>query len=303
MRLSIPLSCCILLFVSTSVADAQHGCCETCDCEPRIKFLDDVCGFFGGWEATSDRDPFEERIETERHDFTQSTKTVGRGVTQLEAGYSFYYKDEDDEIEETHATPEMLLRIGLSDDIEFRIRWNYAWRLIDDAKDADSAQDMIWSIKLGVTDQECWLPESALEIRSSVPTGGIDWTTDRVEVGLDYVYGWKVAEDLTLYGSTGFGTNGLGDFSLLPDEPAADRFIVWSQSVALGAELAERSTLYAEYFGLFSYALEEDFSLNFFNIGVDYYVNNDFVLDLRTGVGLSPDSEDFFGGIGGGYRF
>ena len=31
-----------------------------------------------------------ERIETDRHDFTQSTTTAGRGVFQIESGYSFF---------------------------------------------------------------------------------------------------------------------------------------------------------------------------------------------------------------------
>jgi len=294
LRLSIPVNCCILLFVLTSPADAQQRY------EPRIKFLDDL---FSGRRATSDRDPYEERIETERHDFTQSTKTVGRGVAQLEAGYTYFYKDEYDEIEDSHATPELALRLGLSDDIEFRLRWNYSWRLVDEGNNFDSAEDLHWSFKLGVTDQERWLPESALEIRGTAPTGGSDWTTGRVEFGLDYIYSWELNERLILYGSSGFGTDGLGDFSLLSEDPASEHFIVWSQSVALGVDLTEQTTIYAEYFGLFSHALEDDFSINFFNIGVDYYVTDDFVLDVRVGVGLSPDADDFFSGIGGGYRF
>jgi hypothetical protein len=292
---------CFLLSVFSSAALAQQLCRpECCDCEPRTKFLDDL---FSGLRGPTYRDPYEERIETERHDYTQSTKTVGRGVAQLEAGYSYFYKDEHDEIEHSHATPEMLLRIGLSDDVEFRLRWNHAWRFIDLADNAVGAQDLIWSFKLGVTEQQCWLPESALEIRSTAPTGGSDWTTGRVEFGLDYIYGWELREGLTVYGSSGFGTSGLGDFSLLPEEPASDHFIVWSQSVAIGAEMAERSTVYAEYFGLFSHALEDEFTIGIFNVGVDYYVTDNFVLDARIGVGLTQDSDDFFSGIGGGYRF
>ena len=55
--------------------------------------------------------PWEERIETERHDFTQSAVTVGCGVFQLEGGYSYFYKDAEGEIEGSHTGPEMLLSL------------------------------------------------------------------------------------------------------------------------------------------------------------------------------------------------
>jgi len=300
MQARLILTFTVLIFAMTSTAIAQQECEESCCYKPRIKFLGDL---FNNGCNTSDIDPYTERIETERHDFTQSVKTVGRGVTQIEAGYSYYYKDEHNEIESSHATPEMLLRMGLTENIEFRLRWNYAWRFIDEGANEDSAQDLNWSIKLGISDQESWQPKSALEIRSSAPTGGADWTTGRVEFGLDYIYRWELSEEVALYGSTGFGTDGLGEFSLLPDEQENDRFMVWSQSVALGFELTEKNTLYAEYFGLFSHALEDNFAQNFFNIGIDHYVSDNFVVDIRIGVGLSPDSDDFFSGVGGGYRF
>ena len=298
---TIPATMITLLSVSISITAAQErGCPHGCRHEPRIKFLDDL---FGGLHAASSRDPFQERIETERHDFTQSTRTVGRHVAQVEAGYTYYYNDDDDEIEQSHATPEMLVRVGLSDDIEFRLRWNYTWRFVDEANDADSAQDLNWSFKLAVSDQHCWKPETALQIRGTAPTGGSAWTTGRVEFGLDYIYAWELNERLTLYGSSGMGTNGLGDFSLLPEEPAADHFLIWTQSVAIGAELTERTTVYAEYFGVFSLGLADEFSINVFNMGVDYYVTDDFVLDWRIGMGLTKDADDLFSGIGGGYRF
>lgn len=268
--------------------------------EPRIKFLDDI---FHPFASSAGRDPFEERIETERHDFTQSTTTVGRGVVQVEGGYSYFYKDHDGEVEHAHTTPEMMMRVGLTDDIEFRLRWDYAWRFISDAENADSAEDLRWSFKLGTTDQDGYIPESALEIRFTAPTGGSAWSTERVEFGLDYIYGWEFAEGWELYGSTGFSTSGLDDFGLVPEQPADDHFLVWSQSVAIGVELTQCMTLYTEYYGLFSHALEDEFAMHVFNIGVDYYLTNNLVTDLRMGTGLSEDSDDLFVGIGGGYRF
>lgn len=298
MRLVLIACVCILSLFIIPAARAQQHCSYLG--ESRLKFLDDL---FHPFVTDGEEDPYEERIETERHDFTQSTTTVGRGVVQLEAGYSYFYKDEEDEIEQVHTTPEMLLRVGLTEDIEFRTRWTYNWQFFDADDNLDSAQDMVCSFKLGLTDEECWLPESALEIRSSFPTGGRVFTTTRVEFGLDYIYGWKLNDRLSLAGSTGMSTGGLDDLSLLPDEPASDHFLVLNQSAVLGIETTERTTMYVEWFGLYSQGLTDDFTIDVFNIGVDYYVTDDFVLDIRFGKGLSNDTDDFFSGIGGGYRF
>ena len=269
-------------------------------CGFELKFLDDFGKCLSG---RSQRNPWEERIETERHDFTQSTKTVGRGVIQIESGYSYFYKDEDGEIEGSHTLPETLLRIGLSEDIEFRLRYSYGWTFIQEEEDKEGAQDLIWSFKLGMTEEAGLIPESALELRFTAPTGGSEFSTERVEHGLDYIYGWELTEGMELYGSTGYVTSGLGDFGLLPEEPAEDWFVVFSQSVAFGIELTERMTMYNEFFGLFSDELEEEFSIVVYNIGIDFYLSDDFVVDFRAGKGLTPDSDDFFTGVGGGYRF
>jgi hypothetical protein len=268
--------------------------------EPRLKFLDDL------WcvgRTASRRDPFEERIETERHDFTQSTTTVGRGVAQIEAGYTYFYSDLGEEIEHSHTTPEALVRLGLTDDIELRVHWTYAWSFVDEGENVDSAEDLRWSLKLRATDQDGCIPESAVELRSTAPTGGPAFSTQRVEFGVDYIYGWKIAEGWGVYGSTGFGTQALGDFGLVPEEPASDHFTAWTQSVSVSTELTRRTSLYNEVYGVFSAGLEDDYAETYFNTGLDYYVTNDLVLDLRAGVGLTPDSDDFFGGVGGGYRF
>lgn len=293
---ALVLAALTLLGVERSFAE------EDCDSRPQstLKFWDDL-GRIG--RPCSQRDPYEERIETERHDFTQSTKTVGRGILQIESGYSYFYKDDRNEIEQLHAAPEMLLRLGLSDDIEFRLRFNYGWVEIDEAESQRGSQDLIWSFKLGMTDQRNWVPESALDLRFTTPVGGSVFSTQQVEHGLDYIYEWEIAEGWDLYGSTGYGTRGFGDFGLIPEEPSEDWFIVWSQSVALGTEVTENITMYNEFYGLFSYALEDDFSIVVYNIGFDYYISNDFVVDIRFGKGLTPAADDFFTGIGGGYRF
>ena len=195
--------------------------------------------------------------------------------------------------------------MGLSEDIEFRVRWNYAWQFIDGEDDQIGSEDLRYSLKLQMTRQECCgcLPTSALELHGSAPTGGDSFSTDQAEFGLDCVYEWELSECVTLAGSTGFGTNGLGDFGLIPEEPAEDDFLAMYQSAALGFELNESNTIYTEWYGIFSRGLEDEFVVSVFNVGIDHFVTDDFVLDVRTGLGLTDDSDDFFAGVGGGYRF
>lgn len=262
------------------------------------------CDDFGK-PAKLQRDPYEERIETERHDFTQSAFTVGRHVVQLESGYSYFYKDNLDETESSHTFPEMLLRIGLSEDIEFRARWNYVWQVITDEPDESGSEDLRLSLKWQITrpEETSLLPTSALETRITAPTGGEVYTTEQVEFSLDYIYQWQLTECMTIAGSTGFATNGFGDFGLVPSEPTTDRFDALSQSAVLGLELSEQNTMYIEWFTILSDGLADDYVISVFNVGIDHYMTEHFVIDIRAGVGLTEDSDDFFTGIGGGYRF
>ena len=156
-----------------------------------------------------------------------------------------------------------------------------------------------------MTRQKCYgcIPTSALEIRASAPTGGDDYSTGRIEFSLDFISHWQLTEHITLAGSSGVGTNGFGEFGLVPEDPTRDHYNAFSKSAVLGFELTECNDLYVEWFGIFSYGLEDDYSVSVFNIGLDHYVTNNLVVDFRTGVGLTNDSDDFFAGVGGGYRF
>lgn len=267
---------------------------------PVLEFLDDF-----GKPAERQREPYEERIETERHDFTQSATTVGRHVFQIESGYTYLYKDNGHEIESAHEFPETLLRFGLSEDIEVRLRWSHVWAFIKEDDDRIGAEDLRFGLKLQMTRERCGsrLPTSAIEIRGSAPTASETYSTGNAQFSLDYIYQWELAERVSLAGSTSFGTNGYAVAALLPENAKDDDFMNWAQSVALGLELTEENTMYLEWFGIVSDGLADEYTISIFNLGVDHYFTDNFVADIRFGFGLTNDSEDFFSGIGGGYRF
>jgi hypothetical protein len=61
--------------------------------------------------------------------------------------------------------------------------------------------------------------------------------------------------------------------------------------------------MYTEWYGIFSDGMDDEFVISVFNIGIDHYVTNNFVVDWRAGVGLSDDADDFFMGVSGAWRF
>ena len=254
------------------------------------------------FELESESESERERIETERHDFTQSTTVVGRGTAQVEFGYTFFQSSDETEVEDSHATPELLLRFGITEKFEFRLRYNEVWQFGEENR--AGSEDLHWAFKFRTSDQKNWRPESALELRFTAPTGGVDFSTDEVEFGLDYIYGWKISPRVEIYGSSGFSTNALGEFAFRPEAPADEEFMLYTQSVTIGTELTERVTAYTEFFGLFTDGFEDDEERPvFFNVGLDYYVSDNIVLDIRAGTGLNTDAEDLFFGMGGAFRF
>ena len=258
------------------------------------------------WEPELEEaeDPFEERIETERHDFTQSTKVVGRGVRQFEYGFLFTARKNGDETEQGYAAPELMYRHGLSERSEFRMRFNYTWKFIEDEDDVEGAEDLRLSLKYILTEQCQWRPESALELRTSTPSGADAITTGNWEGGIDYIYGWEFLERYSLTASTGVNTNALGDIAFLdPEADRDDRFLAWTQSFAIGKKVTEKSTAYFEWFGIFTHGREDEASLSFLNVGIDRYLSHNALIDFRIGWGLTEDADDVFAGVGGAFRF
>lgn len=250
--------------------------------------------------------PYDEPLETERHDFTQSTKVVGPGVVQMEYGFLFTSNRDGGERETSYSAPELLLRFGLTETTEVRARGKYGWKFPEAEENGSGLTDMVFSIKHILSETEPWSlrPASAVEWRLSAPTGSKDFSAQKWYGGFDLIYEWELGDRITFAGSTGGNINGLGEFALYNiDVTRDDRFIAWTSSMALGAEISEKSTGYFEWFGVFTHGREEERSLNFLNVGVDYLLSKNALLDVRVGWGLNEQSDDLFAGVGGAFRF
>ncbi|MGH7194303.1 MAG: hypothetical protein ACREJM_12350, partial [Candidatus Saccharimonadales bacterium] len=62
-------------------------------------------------------------INTDRPDFTDAVYSVGKGVTILETGYTFHKQNTAETHFSTRQLPESLLRYGVTDEFELRLKW------------------------------------------------------------------------------------------------------------------------------------------------------------------------------------
>lgn len=174
-------------------------------------------------------------IVTDRPDFTEASSTVGRGVVQIESGYT-YFSDTDGITEtRTHSYPESLLRVGMfADWFELRCAFFYGTEEVNGVRDF-GAEDLYLGAKLALTGQAGILPEMAIVPQITVPTGAAIFSADEVLPGVNFLYSWEVNDFISTAGSTQFNR----EIETLPGTGYSE-FI---QSWTIGYSLAEKLVL------------------------------------------------------------
>jgi hypothetical protein len=270
-------------------------------------------GSGAGADSTAPQRATEEpdEIVTDRPDFTEASRTVGKGRVQLEAGYTFTRDRTNGERFSSHSYPEALLRVGMfADWFEFRLGQNFGNErtiLADGTRTrASGADDLYLGVKLGLTEQKAWRPEMALVLQITVPTGSNDFSSREVLPGLNLLYGWDVIKDRVSVGGSTQANRVRGDFPL-PDFMGLDQattgkhsYLLLAQSLTVNYTLTEKLGAYTEWFAFFPHsAIGPDIGPeHYLDGGFTYELTPTFQLDIRAGVGLNRHAADFFAGTG-----
>ncbi len=254
-----------------------------------------------------------EPLVTDRPDFTEASSTVGRGVTQIEMGYTYSYDNADGESTRVQSWGEPLLRQGVvADWLELRLG---LFPLAERTKDASTSNttagtaDLYVGFKIALTPQASFLPEMALIPQATVPTGSPQLTNDEVLLGLNWIYSWDVTEQISVAGSTQFNRVveelepiGLPLGGRVPNG-GRNAYTEWAQSATVGVSLTDEWGAYAEWFAFFPHSADTAQVEHFVNGGITWLVSNDIQWDVRAGWGLNEAADDFFSGTGLSIRF
>lgn len=245
--------------------------------------------------GTTDPDAEADKIQTDRPDFTESSTTVGKDRVQLESGYT-YTRSKDARLQGSHSYPEALLRVGLfADWFELRLGQNFSNSRTpaDDGSvfATSGGEDMYLGTKIALTEQKSYLPETALIIQMTIPTGVNSLSQEKTLPGLNYCFGWDV-NDLLSFGGCSQGNAAVDDFG--------HTYLELSQSLTVGFKLTEKLGAYTEWFAFFpSGAISPDVTAqHYVDGGFTYKITPLFQLDIRGGKGLTHSADDYFLGAG-----
>ena len=265
-----------------------------CACEPRRTLMQWSFGtsFEGGPPG------WEEPLVTDRPDFTEASTTVGRGVGQLEFGYTYIHDSEGDESLNAHSCPETLLRVGVfAEWLEFRVAWNYAEERVQSSAGSarlSGSEDLYLGFKIALTPQEGILPEMAIMPQMTVPTGGSDFSADETLPGMSWLYSWDINDLLSTAGSTQANKS---------IDVTGGEYVEIAQSWTIGYSLSDQIGAFTEWFAFIPSGADEARPEHYLNGGFTYLVNNNLQLDIRAGLGLNEAADDFFAGTGAAIRF
>ncbi len=237
-------------------------------------------------------------LESDRPDFTEASSTVGLRRLQIEMGYTYVKDDEGDTHTSSQSYPETLYRIGLfAEWFEVRIGWNFGVNTQDDnvvSSTFSGGRDLYLGAKIGLTEQDGWLPEMALVPQMNLPTGDASFTDGEVEPGLNWLYGWDIDEFYSIGGSTQVNRR-LDEANVFYTE--------FAQSLTINYALTEKIGGYTEWFALMPSGSVLELPKQYFDGGFIYRVHNNLQLDIRAGMGLNQAADDFFAGVGSVVRF
>ncbi len=247
-------------------------------------------------------------LVADRPDFTEAAATVGRGVVQLEFGYTY----EHDRPEGsrggvwTHSLGEPLLRIGvLGESLELRLGLSPV--SVGAGADGRSftetgMEDLYLGTKLLLAEQEGLRPALAILPQVTVPTGGDAFTSDRTLPGVNFIYGWDLSETVALSGSTQMN-RALSEAGGGGPRGGEEEYAEWAQSAVAGFSVGARAGVYAEWFAFFHAEPEGTRAEHYANGGFTWSFSDDLQWDVRAGVGLNESAADFFAGTGLVVRF
>ncbi|TWO33878.1 transporter [Seonamhaeicola sediminis] len=224
---------------------------------------------------------------TDRPDATESPNTVPVGYIQVETGAFYESFKEDNSKFENFTLNTTLIRIGLIDNLELRLGWDFneSTTTISNMK-LDNIMSgfspLLFGAKVNIANEKGCFPEIGLIGHLFLPfTAGTDYKTETTGVDFRFSFAHTLSETTSLSYNIG---------AQWGDDSSEAAYIY---TIAYGIGITEKLGAYAELYG----DLPENNSANhFWDAGLTYLISDSVQLDATVGTSITKGQDILLSG-------
>jgi len=249
---------------------------------------------FVGFSQTDNPDPRNTvPLVTDRPDATEAPSTVAPGILQVETG-GFYESFESNNVkQETFVFNTTLLRLGLLDNVELRLGWDFVegqtsinGNTLDNV--TSGFNPLLLGTKVNITEAKGLLPEIGLIGHLYLPfTASKDYRPETTGVDFRFSFSHDLSEKSNVSYNLGAQWRN--------DSPEA----AYIYTLAYGYSITSTFGAYVEIYGDFP---EDSKANHLWDAGLTYLVSNDIQLDATVGRSFT-EGQDILLSAGVSFRF
>ncbi len=242
-----------------------------------------------------------EFLDTDANSFTFAVRTADQNRMIFESAYTNIRIGKGTT---KQSFPESLFRYGLTDRLELRFGYNYETSpTYRDAIEGDIAgnfginaqQQIYYGFKYQVSRQQKerpWQPTSAFLFQFHTP---IESEQSHTQIRLGYAFGWTLPNGWNLDAGFRYGT----------DRELGYNYTLWAPSTVIKIPFGRRKRWYTqfEYFGIVSEYRPKNFSKQFVDTGLHYFITPNWEFGATVSFGINEQTQGTMISAGTGFQF
>ena len=225
-----------------------------------------------------------EAIEADRPDQTETPSIVQKGMFQIETGFTF---QKNNDISNTYSLPSILWKYGVNENFELRLITEVISEKINGEKSSGLTPVLI-GLKIKLCEEKGIIPKTSFLGHIGLPNvASSKYKTDFLTSEFRFTMQHTLSDKLSLGYNLGCEWDGM-----TPET-------TFIYTVTTGYSISKKMGCYAELFG---FAPEKDKANHNFDAGLTYLINNNFMLDLSSGIGITDNAPKHYFAFGFSFR-
>lgn len=223
-------------------------------------------------------------LEADRPDQTETPSIVPMEMIQVESGFSFEKIDTENTV---FALPSTLWKYSISQKIELRLITKWILEQSENQKQ-NGLLPIALGFKVNLFEEKGWLPKTSLISHVSIK----NWSSSKYKYNY-YVPDFRftmqhhLSEKMTLGYNIGAAWDGFTKQS------------TGIYTLTTGYAITQKVGAYIEVFG---YAPQNETAYHNFDGGFTYLINDNFMVDLSSGFGLTQTAPKYYFALGISFR-